>query len=208
MLPARERKKLFLAIFKKAEKKYGPSRKRLAADSWPQAWQLLVATILSAQSRDETTIPIAEKLFETYPTLQKLASASVPEVLSVIQSINYNATKANHILAAARMVLEQFHGTVPQSMDELLRLPGVGRKTANIIRSEWHQKDAIVVDTHVHRISNVLGLVQTKTPEQTEKELGKIVPKQQWSRVNRLFVLWGKEVPGRDKKRLLRALED
>ena len=200
-------KRLFLEVFAKAEKKYGPSNKRLAAEGWQQTWHLLVATILSAQSRDETTIPLAERLFEKYPTLQKLAAASYEGVFSAIKPINYNTTKANHILAAARMVLEQFHGTVPQTMDELLQLPGVGRKTANIILSEWYKKDAIVVDTHVHRISNVLGLVRTKTPEQTEKELEKIVPKQQWSRVNRLFVLWGKEVPGRNKKKLLKKLE-
>jgi len=92
-------------------------------------------------------------------------------------------------------------------MEELLAFRGVGRKTANLVLTTIHNKDSICVDTHVHRISNVLGLVKTKTPEQTEYALKKIVPKKYWSRINRLFVLWGKSVSGRDRERLLRGLE-
>ena len=89
----------------------------------------------------------------------------------------------------------------------MIRIPGVGRKTANIVLVEVHGKHAIPVDTHVHRISNVFGFVKTKTPEQTERELMNIVPKKYWLKVNRIFVLWGKDVPGRDKNKLLRRIE-
>ncbi len=193
----------FLKIFEKAEKKYGSVEIRLAAEDWTAGWQTLVATIMSAQSRDETTLPIAEKLFEKYNSLDKLASANYKDVLEIFKSLNYNKTKAKHVIEAAKFILREFGGIVPENIDDLTKIPGVGRKTANIVRVEVHKQHAIPVDTHVHRISNVLGLVKTKTPEQTEQELMKIVPRKLWGKVNRIFVLWGKDVAGRDKKRFL-----
>ena len=202
-----ERKKYFMQIFRKAEKKFGSSSKRLAGDSWPEAWQTLIATILSAQSRDEVTIPIAENLFKKYNSLEKLSNAEYEDVLSVLKSINYNKTKTKNVINAAKFIIENFVGSIPDSVDELVKIPGVGRKTANLVITEVHNKDGICVDTHVHRISNVLGIVNTKTPEQTEKSLEVIVPKKYWRRINRLFVLWGKAVPGRNRRRLLKALK-
>ena len=202
-----ERKKYFMQIFRKAEKKFGSSSKRLAGDSWPEAWQTLIATILSAQSRDEVTIPIAENLFKKYTSLEKLSNAEYEDVLSVLKSINYNKTKTKNVINAAKFIIENFVGSIPDSVDELVKIPGVGRKTANLVITEVHNKDGICVDTHVHRISNVLGIVKTKTPEQTEKSLEAIVPKKYWRRINRLFVLWGKAVPGRNRRRLLKALK-
>jgi len=202
-----ERKKYFMQIFRKAEKKFGSSSKRLAGDSWPEAWQTLIATILSAQSRDEVTIPIAENLFKKYTSLEKLSNAEYEDVLSVLKSINYNKTKTKNVINAAKFIIENFVGSIPDSVDELVKIPGVGRKTANLVITEVHNKDGICVDTHVHRISNVLGIVNTKTPEQTEKSLEVIVPKKYWRRINRLFVLWGKAVPGRNRRRLLKALK-
>ena len=111
------------------------------------------------------------------------------------------------MIGAAKYLVDNYGGKVPDDIDELVELPGVGRKTANLVLSEVHSKDGICVDTHVHRISNVLGFVKTKTPIQTEMELRKIVPKKYWSRINRLFVLWGKDVRGRDKKKFLEKLE-
>ena len=195
--------KYFLKVFRLAEKKYGAIEKRLAAEGWRAGWQTLMATIMSAQSRDETTLPIAEKLFGKYKTLKDLASANYKDVLEIFRSLNYNRTKAKHVIAAAKFILREFSGVVPESIDDLTKIPGVGRKTANIVRVEVHSQHAIPVDTHVHRISNVLGLVKTKTPEQTERELMKIVPKKLWVKVNRIFVLWGKDVAGRDRKKLL-----
>ena len=201
------RKVYFLEIFRKAEKKYGKSAKRLASDKWGAAWKTLIVTIMSAQSRDETTIPIAQNLFKKYGTLEKLANARVEDVRLVFKSLNYNKTKAKNVVNAARSIRDEFKGRVPSEIDELVKVPGVGRKTANLVRWECFGKQGICVDTHVHRISNVLGIVDTKNPHQTEIELEKIVPKKFWGKVNRMFVLWGKEVSGRDKERLLKHLE-
>lgn len=201
-------KAYFLEIFLKAERKYGPSSKRLAGDDWEKDWQTLVATILSAQTRDETTIPVAEGLFKRYPTLEKLSRARYDDVLKTISRVNFKNNKARHIIAAAKILVKDYDSKVPDDIDELIKLPGVGRKTANLVLSEVHKKDGICVDTHVHRISNVLGFVKTRTPTQTEQELMKIVPKKYWSRINRIFVLWGKDVRGRDGKRFLERLKE
>lgn len=198
---------LFLEIFKKAERKYEKSEKRLAGEGWESDWQTLIATIMSAQSRDETTIPIAEKLFEKYNSLDKLFKARFEDVLIIFKSLNYNKTKAKNVILAARYLINNFNGKVPDEIERLVEIPGVGRKTANLIITEIHNKDGICVDTHVHRLANVLSLVKTKTPYQTELELQKVAPKRYWSRINRLFVLWGKDVSGRDKKKLLERLE-
>jgi len=201
------KRELFLEIFKRAKKKYAKSTKRLAGDGWPHPWQTLITTILSAQSRDETTIPVAEALFAKFPSLESLSRASFAEVKGVLKSLNYNNTKAKNVIAAAQHILRQCNGRIPDTVEKLIAIPGVGRKTANLVIAECHGKQGICVDTHVHRISNVLGLVKTKTPEQTEYALQKIAPKKCWSQINRLFVLWGKDVPGKDKKRLLYHLE-
>ncbi|MDO8480508.1 MAG: endonuclease III [Nanoarchaeota archaeon] len=197
----------FLTIFKAVEKKLGKDTTRLAGEGWPEGWQLVVTTIMSAQSRDETTILIAEGLFKRFPTLERLARASYKDVLAALRSLNYNKTKAKHILETAKLLHKSHQGKVPDSIDALLTLPGVGRKTANLVVSELYGKEGICVDTHVHRISNVLRLVKTKTPHETELALQKIAPKAYWSKINRLFVLWGKKVPGRDKKKILFALK-
>ncbi len=201
------KKEYFMLILKAAEKKFGNADKRLAGDSWPEAWQTLVATIMSAQTRDEVTIPVAEELFETYPNVRKLASARERDVLKIIKRVNFSKTKAKNVIEAAKVLVERYNGKVPDSIDELVELPGVGRKTANLVIAECHAKAGICVDTHVHRISNVIGLVKTKTPTQTEYALMEIAPKKYWSRINRLFVLWGKSVRGRDRKKILSALQ-
>ena len=202
-----QKKKYFCKIFRKAENKYRWSVKRLSAEGWAKDWQMLIAIIMSAQSRDETTIPIAENLFLNYTSLDKLANADYNEVLNIFRSLNYNRTKARNAISAAKHLINHFSGRVPDSLEELIEVPGVGRKTANLVLSEIHNKDSICVDTHVHRISNVLGFVKTKNPTETEFELMKIAPRKYWSRINRIFVLWGKDAPGRDKRKLLQALD-
>jgi len=197
----------FLKIFKKARAKYIGSEQRLAAEGWGKDWHVLIATIMSAQSRDTTTIPIAEKLFRKYRTLKDLANASYKGVLTIFKSLNYNRTKAKHVIEAARFILSEFKGKLPDTLDELTRIPGVGRKTANIVLVEVFNKDALPTDTHVHRISNVLGLVKTKTPEQTEFALKKIVPRKYWTDVNNIFVRWGQNNASRDRKKLLSSLQ-
>ncbi len=202
------KKEEFLRIFRKAERKYGKSEKRLAGEGWDRDWKLLIATIMSAQSRDETTIPIAEELFKEYDSLNKLSKAKYSDILKIFNSLNYNRTKARHVIEAARMLLGDFREKIPDSVEELIKIPGVGRKTTNLVLTERHNKQAITVDTHVHRIANVLGLVKTRTPHQTEMKLMNIAPRKYWSRINRTFVFWGKDVHGRDKKRLMKRLDE
>jgi len=201
-----DKKKEFLEIFEKAERKYGKSAKRLAAEGWDADWKVLLVTICSAQNRDEVTIPVMEKFFEKFNTLEKIAGAHVEAIKQGIQSINYNENKAKYLKETARILLEKYNGRVPDKIEELVELPGVGRKTANLVLSVIHKRDTITVDTHVHRLSNVLGLVNTNTREKTEKELEKIAPKKYWSKINRIFILWGKDVPGRDKEKLMKKL--
>lgn len=201
------KKEYFLEIFHKAEKKYSQNDKRLAGEGWEHDWQTVIVTIMSAQSRDETTIPIAEELFRKYNSLQKLAGAKYEDVLLVLRSLNYNRTKAKNIINCCKMLVSNFNGDVPDSIEELVQLPGVGRKTANLVLAEIHSKDTICVDTHVHRIANVFGFVKTKNATETEYALQKIAPRSYWSKINRIFVLWGKDVPGKDKKRFMKKLD-
>jgi endonuclease-3 len=161
---------------------------------------------MSAQTRDEVTIPIADMLFEKYPTLEKLSKAKYSDVLKIIRSLNYSPTKAKHIIEAAKHLLKNHDGKIPKSIELLIEIPGVGRKTANLVITECHGMDGICVDTHVHRISNVLGIVNTKNPHETEMELMKVAPREYWSKINRIFVLWGKETPGNDADKLLNKI--
>jgi endonuclease-3 len=195
-----DKKKEFLRIFKLAEKKYGKSDYRLAGEAWPEDYQTLITTIMSAQSRDETTIPIAEALFDKYDTLDKLANAKFSDVLKILKSMNYNRTKSKNVIGAAKGMVNEFSGRVPDEIDELVKLPGVGRKTANLVLSEIHKKDSICVDTHVHRISNVFNFVDTKNANETEMALRELVPKKYWSKINRIFVLWGRMFQARIRK--------
>lgn len=202
-----QRQKHFLEVFTLAQKKYGKSKYRLAGEGWEHVWQTLIATIMSAQTRDETTIPVAEKLFKKYPTLKALASADVKDVRIMIGAVNYCNTKAKHVVETAQLLIEKYDSKVPDKIDELITLPGVGRKTANLIIAECYNKDGICVDTHVHRISNVFGFVHTKNPTETELELQKVAPKRLWKHINRVFVLWGKEVMGYNEADFLAALK-
>jgi len=202
------RQEYFLEIFTKVQKKYGKSTYRLAGEGWKYHWQTLITTLMSAQTRDEVTIPVAERLFVTYPTLQSLAKAQVSDVRNIISRLNYCNTKARHAVEAAEYLLTVHAGEVPQTIEELILIPGVGRKTANLVITECFAKPGICVDTHVHRISNVFGFVKTKNPTETELELQKVAPKKLWGKINRLFVLWGKAVPGQEKSRFLQDLEE
>ena len=202
------KKKYFLEIFRLAEKKYGSSAKRLASDDWEKDWQTLVATILSAQTRDETTIPVSEELFKRYTTLESLSKAKYDDVLNIISRVNFKNNKAKHVIGAAKYLVENYDGKIPDDIDELVKLPGVGRKTANLVLFEVHEKDCITVDTHVFAISNLLGFTKAKTPTESEMQLKEFVPRKYWSRINRLFVLWGKDVPRKTKEKLLDKLNE
>jgi len=172
---------------------------RLAAESWNSDWKCLIATIMSAQSRDETTIPVAENLFKRYSTLDKLANAKYEDVLFVFKRLNYNKTKAKNVTACARELISKYNGVVPCEIDKLIELSGVGRKTANVFLSE-NGKDGLAVDTHVNYISKYLHWSNGKNPYKVEKDLKKLFPKKYWSVVNPVLVRFGKKYTSRKKK--------
>ena len=157
-------------------------------------YRVLIRTILSQRTRDENTDRAAAQLFAEYPTLDDVASASPEELEPLIRPAGFYHVKSRRIIAVSQMLQEEFGGVVPDKMKELLLLPGVGRKTANCVLVYAFQKPAIPVDVHVHRISNRLGLVFTKNPEQTEVELEKVVPRKYWIELNDLMVQFGQTI--------------
>ncbi len=155
---------------------------------------ILIGTILSARTRDENTSIVVKKLFSRYKTARSLARAKVSDVEKIIKSTGFYHVKARRIIEVASIIDSQYYGKVPDNLDELLKLPGVGRKTANCVLVYAFEKPAIPVDTHVHRISNRLGLVETKTPEETEFALMEKIPKKYWLQINDTFVMYGQNI--------------
>ncbi len=158
------------------------------------SFKVLISTILSARAKDEVTEVIAAGLFRKYPTAARLAGARKADVAKIIRRIGFYNNKSKNIIAAAKMVRDDFGGKVPQEMEKLLEIPGVGRKVANCVLVYAYGKPALPVDTHVHRLSNRLGWVRTRTPEKTEVALEKIVPRKHWLVVNEAFVSHGKGI--------------
>jgi endonuclease-3 len=145
------------------------------------AWQLLVATILSAQCTDKRVNMVTPKLFEKYPTIQDFASARQEELEQDIKSTGFYRNKAKAIIGAAKVILSEFGGKVPDTMEGLLRLPGVARKTANVVLgAAFHKAEGIVVDTHVQRVARRLDLTKETNPVKIERDLMKIIPKEKW----------------------------
>src|SRR5262245_43906336 len=157
-------------------------------------WQTLIATILSARSRDETTEVVARHLFEKYPDCKSLAVAPVRTIEKLVKKTGFYETKARRIIQVSRVLMEEYGGIVPSEMEALTALPGVGRKTASCVLVYAFGKPAIPVDTHVHRISNRLGWVKTKSPGQTERALERLLPPRHWLEVNELLVAHGKAI--------------
>ncbi|MFW6013673.1 MAG: endonuclease III domain-containing protein [Candidatus Nanoarchaeia archaeon] len=157
-------------------------------------FQILIATVLSARSRDEQTIKVVEKLFLKYPDAFSMAKAPVKDLERLVKGSGFYKIKAGRIKEIAKILVKKYKGVVPDDFSELLSLPGVGRKTAGCVLIYAFNKGAIPVDTHVHRVSNRLGWVDTNFPEKTEDELVKLVPFKYWLFVNELFVLHGQNV--------------
>lgn len=157
-------------------------------------WQTLIATILSARSRDETTEVVARELFRVYPDCNSLARAPVRAVEKLVKRTGFYKTKARRIIEVSRLLMERHGGNVPSEMEALLELPGVGRKTASCVLVYAFGTPAIPVDTHVHRISNRLGWVRTRTPEKTEEALRKRIDSSDWLDINDLLVFHGKTI--------------
>ncbi len=168
--------------------------KELQEEEHGNPLQILIGTILSARTRDENTTVAVSNLFAKYKTAQQLANANTKEIERLIKPAGFYRVKAKRIKEVAKMLVEKYNGKVPDNIDELLKLPGVGRKTANCVLVYAFNIPAVPVDTHVHRIANRLALVDTKTPEQTEMELTSKVDKKYWTRINDTFVMFGQNI--------------
>lgn len=157
-------------------------------------WQLLFATILSAQCTDARVNLVTKDLFRNYPDLQAFADATQEEMEEAVRSTGFYHNKAQNLIACAKALLERFDGEVPSSIEELTSLPGVGRKTANVIRGNIFHIDSIVVDTHVKRVSKLLGLTKEDDPEKVEFDLMKCLPKDHWILYNLQIIAHGRAV--------------
>jgi len=157
-------------------------------------WQLLFATILSAQCTDDRVNQVTRVLFAKYPTLDTFASADLTEMESYVRPTGFYRNKAMNIIGSARILLDEFGGSLPKSMESLTELPGVGRKTANLVRGHIFGIPSIIVDTHVKRISFKLGLTSNTDPYKIELDLGKILPKEHWTRYNTQIIAHGRAI--------------
>lgn len=158
-------------------------------------YQLLVAVILSAQCTDKRVNMVTPNLFKAFPVPEVMAVASSDEVFQYIRSISYPNNKAKHLVGMAKMLVSDFNGVIPSEIDDLIKMPGVGRKTANVIASVVYNKAAMAVDTHVFRVSNRLGLTtNSKTPLETEKQLMKYIPENKVAIAHHWLILHGRYV--------------
>ncbi len=177
----------------------GSKDMRLAAESWDESWKTLISTMLSARTRDEVTIVVANALFKKYNAVKKLAHASLKDIEKIIYSVNFYRNKARNVLGCAKILDKEYHGVVPHDFDKLIELPGVGRKTANVFLSEMG-KQAIGVDTHLGYVSHYLGWSRQKDPHKIEEDLKKLFPKNKWKSVNPIVVRFGKTYRSRRKE--------
>lgn len=180
----------------------GGKKMRLAAEGWREEWQTLISILMSARTRDEVTVLVAEKLFKRYQTPVMLGSADTKEVSAFIRPVNFFQNKTKFVVALAKILSETYGGKPPHDLERLTELPGVGRKTANVFLSEYGA-DAIGVDTHVSYLSQKLGWTAHRDPHKIERDLEKLFPRKYWSRVNRICVRFGKTYMSRVRKDVL-----
>ncbi|MEE0024859.1 endonuclease III [Methanobrevibacter sp.] len=157
-------------------------------------YRVLVRTILSQRTRDENTDQATNNLFSKYKDIYEVVEAPTDDVQELIKPAGFYRVKAGRIQEVSQILIDEYGGEVPDTLEELVKLPGVGRKTANCVLVFAFELPAIPVDTHVHRISNRMGLVNTKTPDETEIELSKIAPKDLWIKLNDLMVQFGQNI--------------
>ena len=179
--------------------KRNSSNMRLAAESWKTPWQILISTILSARTRDEKTIPVAKELFNKYPIVKKLAEARIRGVEKIIKPLNFYKNKSKNIINCSKKIYKEYKGKVPEDIEELIKLSGVGRKTANVFLSEVGHR-AIGVDTHVSYISQKLNWTKSEKSDKIEEDLKNLFSKKNWSKVNSTLVRFGKTHTSRRKK--------
>jgi len=172
-----------------------PAVEKISNDTREDPFRVLIATMLSAQTKDAVTHAASMRLFKVARSPATMAALPAKRIERLIYPVSFYRVKARHVRETCRALLEQFGGKVPDTMHELLTLPGVGRKTANLVLILSHaSRDNICVDTHVHRLANRLGWVHTKTPDQTEQALYRVLPRRWWPRVNLFLVTWGQNV--------------
>jgi endonuclease-3 len=172
-----------------------PAVEKISNEQQEDPFQVLIATLLSARTQDATTLAASTRLFRRARTPRAMAKLTVKQIERLIYPVSFYRHKARHVKATCRMLIERFNGRVPSTMEELLLLPGVGRKTANLVLIlGFASRRNICVDTHVHRISNRLGWVKTRTPEETEQALYRATDDRWWPYINLYLVTWGQNV--------------
>jgi endonuclease-3 len=180
---------------------------RLAAQGWKKPWQILISTMLSARTRDTKTISVSNILYKKYRSLKKLANANPSNIKKIIKPINYYKTKTKNVLGCAKILIKEYKGNIPKDFNELIKLPGVGRKTANIFLSQMG-KNTIGVDTHVLYISQKLQWTKNKKPSKIEEDLKKLFPKSYWKKLNLILVRFGQTYTNRkEKDRVLKDIK-
>ncbi len=185
-------KKHTLTILKLLKKTFPAAKCELV---YKDAWQLLVAVILSAQCTDKRVNLVTPELFKRFPSVKYFATAKLTDIEKAVQSTGFFRMKALAIQESARKIITDFGGKVPDEMEKLLTLRGVARKTANVILSEYYGKnEGVIVDTHMIRLSNRLGLTKQKTPEKIEQDLMKIIPRKDWGLFSFMMVLLGRRI--------------
>ena len=157
-------------------------------------FKVLVATILSARTKDETTIKVCETLFSKVKDIDDFEKLSENEIEKLIYPVGFYKTKAKYLKKLPKVLEEEFNGKIPSEIDDLLKLPGVGRKTANLVRAVGFRKDGLCIDTHCHRIFNRLGYIKTNTPFETEMVLRNKLTKKYWEKINYLLVAFGQNL--------------
>ena len=186
-----ELKERVLKVLDLLEEHYGPTKCYLNHEN---AWQLLIATILSAQCTDDRVNMVTKDLFKKYTSIKDFAEASQSELEKDIHSTGFFRNKAANIIACCQMLLTEYGGEVPSDIDKLTKLPGVGRKTANVVRGEVYGLPSVVVDTHVRRVSNMLGFTDSQDPVKIEFELMELLPEKNWIAYNTQIIAHGRKV--------------
>jgi len=189
-----ERIRRIVEILREEKKKWNVPIVTLMSQTGSDPFKILVATVLSLRTKDEVTAKAAERLFQVADTPEKLLKLEEDEIAALIYPVGFYRRKAKNLKEIAKILIEKYGGKVPDDLEELLKLPGVGRKTANLVVTLGYGKPGICVDTHVHRIMNRLGYVKTKTPEETEFALRKKLPKEFWIEINDLLVSLGQHI--------------
>lgn len=187
-------KKRVNRILREFDTRYGTEAATYLEHDASRAWQLLFATILSAQCTDARVNMVTRDLYRKYPDLQSFADCDLAELEQDIHSTGFFHSKAKNIKASAQKILAEYGGEIPRTLEELTKLPGVGRKTANLMLSQFFGQDAIVVDTHVGRISRKLGLTAETDPAKVEADLQKVLPRDHWSAFNVQGIAFGRTV--------------